>query len=67
MGIIENQTTTTNNLSDEIPFTTLMLSGRNELYQVPFDEFDPHHRISGKKSFNESVKCLQSKIDLSIT
>ena len=33
----------------------------------PFDEFDPHHRITGKKSFNDNVRCLQSKIDLRIT
>jgi len=24
----------------------------------PFDEFDPHHRITGKKAFNENVRCL---------
>ena len=33
----------------------------------PFDEFDPHHRITGKKAFNDNVRCLQSKIDLKIT
>jgi hypothetical protein len=52
---------------ESLPFTVMMLNSRNELLQDPFDEFDPHHRISGKKSFNNNVRCLQSKIDLSIT
>lgn len=41
-----------------------MLNLRNELYSDPFDEFDPHHRITGKRAFNENVRCLQSKITL---
>lgn len=41
-----------------------MLNSRNEVYPDPFDEFDPHHRISGKRAFNENVRCLQSKINL---
>jgi hypothetical protein len=41
-----------------------MLNFRNELYPDPFDEFDPHHRITGKRAFNENVRCLQSKITL---
>lgn len=41
-----------------------MLNLRNELYPDPFDEFDPHHRITGKRAFNENVRCLQSKITL---
>jgi len=35
-----------------------MLDGRNEFYGDPFDEFDPHHRISGKRAFNQQVRCL---------
>jgi hypothetical protein len=42
------------------------MNGRNELYPDPFDEFDPHHKIKGKKAFNDTVRCLQSRIDLSI-
>lgn len=34
-----------------LPFTTLMMNGRNELYPDPFDEFDPHHSFRGKKAF----------------
>ena len=41
------------------------MNGRNELYPDPFDEFDPHHTTRGKKAFNNDVRCLQSKIDLS--
>jgi hypothetical protein len=55
----------TGKISDKsVPFTTLMLDGRNEFYGDPFDEFDPHHRISGKRAFNQQVRCLQSKINL---
>jgi len=41
-----------------------MLNLRNEVFPDPFDEFDPHHRINGKRAFNENVRCLQSKINL---
>jgi hypothetical protein len=42
-----------------------MANGRNELYPNPFDEFDPHHTMRGKKAFNSNkVRCLQPKIDL---
>lgn len=30
----------------------------------PFEEFDPHHKITGKKNFNNHVRALQSKINL---
>ena len=47
-----------------MPFTTMMMNGRNELFPDPFDEFDPHHTMRGKKAFNNKVRCLQSKIFL---
>lgn len=48
-----------------VPFSTHLMNGRNELLPDPFDEFDPHHSISGKKAFNPNVvKCLQSRINL---
>jgi hypothetical protein len=47
-----------NRADESVPFTTLMLDGRNEFYGDPFDEFDPHHRISGKRAFNQQVRCL---------
>jgi len=43
-----------------------MLGGRNDLLDQPFEEFDPHHRVSGKKRFNNLVTAKQSKINLSI-
>ena len=53
------------NRNPEVAFTALMLGGRNELLPNPFDEFDPHHKISGKKVFNKGdVRALQAKIDL---
>lgn len=47
-----------------IPFSGLMMNQRNALFPDPFDEFDPHHRIVGKKAFTNEVRCLQSKINL---
>lgn len=48
-----------------IPFTTLMMNTRNVLYPDPFDEFDPHHTMAGKKKFiTAKVRCMQAKIDL---
>jgi hypothetical protein len=42
-----------------------MMNLRNQLYMDPFDEFDPHHRISGKKGFATTKnRCMQSKIIL---
>ena len=32
----------------------------------PFDIFDPHHPLRGKKRFNESFRPLRSKINLNI-
>lgn len=42
------------------------MNNRNELLPDPFDEFDPHHKVRGKKGFNENLRCLKSKIDLTI-
>lgn len=42
------------------------MNGRNELYPDPFDEFDPHHRLSGRKAFNNEVRCLKNNINLEI-
>jgi hypothetical protein len=47
-----------------LPFTVLMLGSRNQLYGQPFEEFDPHHRVCGRKNFNTQVRALQSKIYL---
>jgi hypothetical protein len=41
-----------------------MLGSRNQLYDQPFEEFDPHHRVCGRKNFNTQVRALQSKIYL---
>jgi hypothetical protein len=42
-----------------VVFTTHLMNGRNELYPDPFDEFDPHHSIMGKKAFQVTrVKSL---------
>jgi hypothetical protein len=49
---------------NSVPFTSLIMNMRNQLYMDPFDEFDPHHRVSGKKAFSNVVRCLQSKINL---
>jgi len=52
-------------VDDSLPFSTQMLTMRNQLYMDPFDEFDPHHRISGRKVFETSkTRCMQSKIIL---
>ena len=41
------------------------MNGRNELFPDPFDEFDPHHSIGGKKAFQVSkVRSLQTRIDI---
>jgi len=48
----------------EVAFTVLMQGSRNDLLPEPFDEFDPHHRISGRKLFNTNVRALKSKINL---
>jgi hypothetical protein len=43
----------------------MLLAGRNNLYPAPFDEFDPFHRISGKKSFSmKKTRAMQSKLNL---
>jgi len=48
-----------------VPFTSLMMNFRNQIYMAPLDEFDPHHRVNGRKAFvNANVRCLQSKINL---
>jgi hypothetical protein len=48
----------------EQPFTTFLMNGRNELYPNPFDEFDPHHTMRGKKAFNTNERCLKTNINL---
>lgn len=51
--------------TDQVPMTTMLMAGRNELLPDPYDEFDPHHTVRGKKAFDEKkVRCLQSKINL---
>jgi len=37
--------------SESVPITTQMFMLRNQIYLSPFDEFDPHHRVTGKKTF----------------
>jgi len=41
-----------------------MRLGRNQMYMEPFDVFDAHHPIRGKKRFNKNFRPLRSKIDL---
>lgn len=48
-----------------VAFTTHLMNGRNELFPDPFDEFDPHHSIGGKKAFQVTkVRSLQTRIDI---
>ena len=42
------------------------MNGRNQVFMEPFDVFDPHHPLRGKKRFNESFRPLRSKINLKI-
>lgn len=38
---------------------------RNQVFMDPFDEFDPHHRISGRKAFAPATtRSMQSRITL---
>ena len=57
LGIVE-EVESRNVPIDLLPQASIKQSGRSEQYQNPFDEFDPHHRINGKKMFNDSIKCL---------
>ena len=44
----------------------MVLIGRNQLNLEPFDVFDPHHPLRGKKRFNDNFRPLRSKINLKI-
>lgn len=43
-----------------------MITGRNQLYLEPFDVFDPHHPLRGKKRFESNFRPLRSKINIKI-
>ena len=43
-----------------------MITGRNQLYLEPFDIFDPHHPLRGKKRFEANFRPLRSKINIKI-
>ena len=45
---------------------SFMMNGRNQLFMEPFDVFDPHHPLRGKKRFNSNFRPLRSKINLNI-
>ena len=40
------------------------MNGRNDLYPNPFDEFDPHHTLKGKKAFKSTERCIKTNINL---
>lgn len=43
-----------------------MMTGRNQLYLEPFDLFDPHHPLRGKRRFQPNFRPLRSKINIKI-
>ena len=43
-----------------------MITGRNQLYMEPFDVFDPHHPLRGKKRFDPNFRPIRSKINIKI-
>lgn len=43
-----------------------MINGRNQLYLEPFDVFDPHHPLRGKKRFDPNFRPIRSKINIKI-
>ena len=62
---MDNATYRTRNMkSSETATTDLLVAGRNQLFLEPFDAFDPHHPLRGKKRFNENFRPLRSKISL---
>ena len=51
---------------DEANILSKMITGRNQLFLEPFDVFDPHHPLRGKKRFDSSFRPLRSKINIKI-
>ena len=51
---------------DEVNMATKMALGRNQLFLEPFDVFDPHHPLRGKRRFDVNFRPLRSKINLKI-
>ena len=48
-----------------MPFTYQIMKLRDQVTMQPFDDFDPHHRLTGKKGFApEKNRSLQSRINL---
>jgi hypothetical protein len=43
-----------------------MITSRNQLYIEPFDVFDPHHPLRGKKRFDPNFRPIRSKINIKI-
>jgi hypothetical protein len=52
--------------NEEMSKEVEMRLGRNQLYMQPFDVFDIHHPVRGKKRFNKNFRPLRSKIDLKV-
>lgn len=52
--------------NEEMSKEVEMRLGRNQLYMQPFDVFDIHHPVRGKKRFNNNFRPLRSKIDLTV-
>ncbi len=42
-----------------VPFTSLIIYMLKQLYPDPFDEFDPHQHVSGKKAFTNVYKTCR--------
>lgn len=51
---------------EETNILSKMVTGRNQLFLEPFDVFDPHHPLRGKKRFDSSFRPLRSKINIKI-
>lgn len=49
-----------------MPTTSFMVATRNQAYCEPFDEFDPHMPLRGKKKFNENFRPFRHNINLEI-
>ena len=51
---------------EETNILSKMVTGRNQLFLEPFDIFDPHHPMRGRKRFDPSFRPLRSKINIKI-
>ena len=51
---------------EETNILSKMITGRNQLFLEPFDIFDLHHPMRGRKRFDPSFRPLRSKINIKI-